>query len=898
MEEKNIEKKEEIEKNIIFKKKPDQEEEIKKILHPKIKEWFFKKYTSFSESQLYAVKEIHEKNNILITAPTGSGKTLTGFLSIINELFYLEENNLLEEKVYAVYVSPLKALNEDIKINLIEPLKEIEKITGKKTKIRIGVRTGDTKASEKQKMLKKPPHILITTPESLGIILSTKKFVEKLKGTKYIIIDEIHSLAENKRGTHLSLTLEKLQYYNPKITRIGLSATVAPIEEIAKYLAGYEYKINLKTKKEEYNLRKIKIVDVQYLKKMGLKVISPAEDLINTDIKKVHKNMYKIIHELIQQHKTTLIFTNTRSATERVVNYLKEKYPKEYTDEKKGTLIGAHHSSLSKEIRHSLEEKLRKGELKAVVSSTSLELGIDIGYIDLVILLGSPKSVARAIQRIGRAGHKLHETSKGRIIVMDRDDLIECSLILKAAKEKKIDKIHLPKNSLDVLAQQIFGFSISEEIEEKTLYNIIRQSYNYHNLKYEDYKEILLFLSGKYKLLEKKNVYPKIYYEEKNGKNYIRARGKTARIIYMTNIGTIPDESYVKVKLYGSDKIIGKIDESFLERLKKNDVFVLGGEKYIFIRSQGNTAFVKGTVDIPPTIPNWVSEMLPLSFDLAIEIGKFRERIKELLELKEKETKIKEYIKEYLHLEDKKTINAIYNYMKEQYNFYNIPTYKHIIVERYTQDGYKYLLFNTLYGRRVNDVLSRAIAYIAGKIHHTDVQIGITDNGFYIVTNKEFNLKKIISYLKAEKLRILMEEAIEKTEVLNRRFRHCATRSLMILKNYMGRKKTAGRQQLNSIRILKTIREIDKNFPILKEAKREVLEDMMDIENAKKIVLEIETKKIKVEEINIGIPSPFTFNLILQGRSDLIKIEEKHEFLKRMHNLVLAKIELNKKKNL
>ncbi len=883
------------EKNIIFKKKPDREEEIKKILHPKIKEWFFKKYKSFSEPQLYAVKEIHEKNNILITAPTGSGKTLTGFLSIINELFYLEEQNLLEEKVYAVYVSPLKALNEDIKVNLIEPLKEIEKIIGKKTKIRIAVRTGDTSSSEKQKMLKKPPHILITTPESLGIILSTKKFIEKLKGTQYIIIDEIHSLAENKRGTHLSLTLEKLQYYNPNITRIGLSATVAPIEEIAKYLSGYEYKINIKTKKEEYTLRKIKIVDVQYLKKMDLKVISPAEDLINTDIKKVHTNMYKIIHELIQQHKTTLIFTNTRSATERVVNYLKEKYPQSYTG-KKGTLIGAHHSSLSKTLRHKIEEQLRRGELKVVVSSTSLELGIDIGYVDLVILLGSPKSVARAIQRIGRAGHKLHETSKGRIIVMDRDDLIECSLILKAAKEKKIDKIHIPKNSLDVLSQQIFGFTLNQEWEEKTLYNIIRQSYNYHNLEYEDYKKILLFLSGKYKSLEEKNVYPKIFYEEKENYNIIRARGKTARIIYMTNIGTIPDESYVKVKLQGTKEIIGKIDESFLERLKKNDVFVLGGEKYIFIRAQGNTAFVKGSVDIPPTIPNWVSEMLPLSFDLAIEIGKFRERIKELFKLKEEEKKIKEYIKEYLYLEDKKTISAIYNYMKEQYYFYDIPTYKHIIVERYEQDGYKYLLFNTLYGRRVNDVLSRAIAYIGGKIHKTDVQVGITDNGFYIITNKEFNLKKILQYLKAEKLRILMEEAIEKTEVLNRRFRHCAARSLMILRNYKGRTKTAGRQQLNSIRILKTIREIDKNFIILKEAKREVLEDMMDIENAKKIVLGIEEKKIKVEEINIGIPSPFSFNLVIQGRSDLIKIEEKQEFLKRMHNLVLAKIELNKKK--
>jgi len=403
---------------VLFMNEPHPDKLTKETMHPIFMKWFFNKFKEFSEPQRYSIYNIHCRINTLVSAPTGSGKTLSAFGAVLNELIDHSEKGTLQDKIYCVYVSPLRALSNDIHKNLIEPLSEMEEIAEKKFGIRVAVRTGDTSSSEKSKMLKKPPHILITTPESLAIMLASTKFVEHLKQVEWMIVDEVHALADNKRGVHLSLCMETLSYLAPHVTRVGLSATVAPIEDIAAYLVGPN--------------KDCKIVDVQYLKKLDLKVICPVKDLIGTEHEIMHAEMYRVIDKLIQENKTTLIFTNTRSATERVVDHLKNKFPKNYSDN-----IGAHHGSLSKNLRQNLENRLRKGELKVVVCSTSLELGIDIGYIDLVICLSSPKSVARLLQRAGRAGHKLHDTVKARIIVMDRDDLVECSVMLKSAIEKK-----------------------------------------------------------------------------------------------------------------------------------------------------------------------------------------------------------------------------------------------------------------------------------------------------------------------------------------------------------------------------------------------------------------------------------------------------------------------------
>jgi len=660
--------------------------------------------------------------------------------------------------------------------------------------------------------------------------------------------------------------MERLQHLSGHMCRVGLSATVAPIDEIAHFLVGEG--------------RECKIIDIQFLKNLDLKVISPVANLIDTDHKVMHTEMYTLIDKLIQEHKTTLIFTNTRAATERVVDHLKTKFPKRYVGN-----IGAHHGSMSKTARLGIEGKLRKGELKCVVCSTSLELGIDIGYIDLVLCLGSPKSVARFLQRAGRSGHKLHETVKARIIVMDRDDLVECSVLLKSAVEKKIDKVHIPTNALDVLAQQIIGMANEQVWEENELFKTIKKSYCYKDLKRKDFNDILSYLAGEFAELEDRNIYAKIW--RNDGK--LGKRGKLSRVIYMTNIGTIPDESFVTVKI--GTEIIGMLDEGFVERMKPGDVFVLGGETYMFKYTRGMVAQVTSSVNRPPTVPRWASEMLPLSFDLATEIGKFRRFMLEKFTYKEKKEEILKFINKYLYV-DGKAATAIYQYFKEQYDYcQKIPSDKIILIEYYNDEKVPKIVFHSLFGRRVNDCLSRALAFALSRTEHKDVQLGISDNGFYINGTKKLNPMKAMKLLKADKLNLVMSTAIEKSEVFKRRFRHCATRSLMILRNYLGRRKRVGRQQVSSMILMSALKRIDPDFTILREARRECLEDLMDIGNAKKVIQGIEDGKIKLVELETNIPSPFALNLALQGYMDVLRIEDKYEFLRRMHEQIIAKIE-------
>lgn len=845
--------------------------EIYKLLHPWVKEWFKNKFNGFTESQKLSIMDVHKGNNILISSPTGSGKTLTAFLSIISQLTMLSDMDRLEDKVYCIYISPLKALDNDIEKNIDEPLREIEKIAGKELGIRKAVRTGDTSQYERTKMLKNPPHILITTPETLSILLCAPKFREKIKDVGYVIVDEIHSLADNKRGVHLSLTLERLQNLAGKFTRIGLSATVSPLEKVAHYLVG----------SQDGEVRDCKIVDVNYLKQLNMKVLCPVDDIINSDPKKVNNATYTLLDELIQSHKTTLIFTNTRSGTESVVFNLKKKFKERYDDSN----IMAHHSSLSKELRLETEDKLKDGELKVVVSSTSLELGIDIGYIDLVILISSPKSVSRALQRIGRSGHKLHQKAKGRIVVVDRDDLVECSLILKNAIEGKIDEIHIPENCLDVLAQHIYGLAIESKQNIDTIYDLVKRSYCYRNLSINDYLSVLSYLAGEYTDLEDRYVYAKIWADYDT--NMFGKRGKLARMLYSTNIGTIPDRSSARVKCAG--QVVGHVEEDFMEKLQKGDTFVLGGKIYRFNYARGMTLNVTPSSG-PPSIPSWFSEQLPLSFDLALEIQRFRALMEGKLEYGRSKEEIMNFIHEFLYV-DYNAANSIYEYFREQYLYAVIPSNKKLLIEHYKGFGdRKFVVFHTCSGRRVNDALSRAVAYILAKKYKRDIMISISDNGFYLSSEGKIGGLEAFQDLTSENIKDILIKSIDKTETLAGRFRHCAGRALMILRRYKGKEKSVSRQHIKGKILLNFVKELDENFSILKEARREVIEDFMDIKNAKRVLKMIESGQLEIKQINTTIPSPFAFNLVAQCYLDVLKYEERIEFIRRMHQAVINQI--------
>ncbi len=872
---------------IVFVDKRKRDRALPEFFLPYVREWFYSRFKGLTPPQQFSFRLIHERKNALITAPTGSGKTLAGFLTVINELFRLAEKNKLEDRIYCLYVSPLKALNNDIKRNLEIPLAEIREIAEKKFKkalaeIRVAVRTGDVTQSEKARQLKKPPHILITTPESLAIMLNAPKFREMLKTVKWVIVDEIHELASSKRGVHLSLSLERLRELTGKeFVRIGLGATLHPLEEAAKFLVGYNNK---------GELRDCVIVDVTWEKPYDLKVLCPVRDLIHISAEELNDAMYELLDKLIENHRTTLIFTNTRSGTERVVYHLKERWKRKYA-ELADSLIGAHHGSLSREVRLEVEEKLKRGELKAVVCSTSLELGIDIGYVDLVVQLGSPKSVTRAVQRIGRSGHKFGDIARGRIIALDRDDLVETSVMLACALKRKLDKFKVPKNCLDVLAQHIVGMALEKKWKIDRAFRAVKRSYCYHELSKEDFLSLLRYLSGSYVDLRDRSVYGKIWLDEET-KEFGR-RGKYTRVIYYLNLGTIPDEVKVDVYLLPGYRYIGGLEEDFLERLKPGDIFVLGGKLYYFVYARGMRCYVKeAPKEALPTIPSWFSEMLPLSFELAEEIRKFREVMRKKLEKKEGREGIISWIMKTLPV-DANTANAIYLYFKEQHEFAFIPKANELLVE-HTEDlhGRRFLVFHALFGRKVNDALSRALALIIADQIASDVLTMISDNGFALLVpqGKQANVKKAFEELFGRDIEEMLKKNVRRTELMLRRFRHCAARSFLVLRNYKGHKISVAKQQTNAQTLLRVCERIEKDFPVIKETYREILYDVMDLENAKRVLEWMKNGKLKLREISTPVPSPFAHNLILLGESDVILMADRKKRLLELYEAVLREI--------
>ena len=891
---------------IKFADEDDASETLPEGFEPYVKEWFNSEFPGLSDPQKYAFELIHEEENSLICAPTGSGKTLSAFMSALNELFRMGEEDELDDEIYVLYISPLRALSNDIERNLEDPLQGIrekaEEMGYDVPEIRSMVRTGDTTDAEKREMRENPPHIMITTPESLGILLNSPKFKENLRNVKYTITDEIHSLSANKRGVHLSLSMERLEdMVNGSPTRIGLSATQAPIDEIAKYLTGYTADEDTGTKldqndeevvsapiasREDYSPRDCTIVDVAASKEIDLETVSPVRDLIHTPPAEIQEAMYDKIHNLIQDHDSTIIFTNTRSATERIVNNLKERFPDKYDEN-----IGAHHGSMSRDKRLEVEEKLKKGEMKVGVTSTSLELGVDIGSVELVLQLGSPKGVARGIQRVGRSGHQIGEKAKGKMIVTDRDDALECSVLSKCAKEDDLDKIQIPQNSLDVLAQQVVGMACNHKWDIDHAFNVIRKSYNFVDLELGDFENVLKYLGGEYEL-EDQNVYRKIWIDHEDG--LFGRSGKMTRVIYMTNIGTIPDESGYEVVTRGDKSYVGTLDEEFLDRLTKGDIFTLGGSTYEFKYAKGMKVFVDPQPQKKPTVPSWYSQRLPLSYDLGVKIGRFRQEVEEQLDLGAGDDDIIQWIMHNYYL-DENTAEAIFRYLKEQYQLTgDVSNHSDVTVERYIDDDNRQnFIFQTIYGRRTHDALSRILAHLLQQKINKNIGMVIDDNGFILVTpRRPIDIEELLDDLVNCDLEEELKEAVGKTELMKRRFRHVAGRSLMILRNYQGNSKTVGQQQMKGHFLISAIRnQYDRDFPMIKETYREIMEDAMDIQHTKEVVDEIENGSIEIEQRKADVPSPFSHNLLLQESSDVIKMEDKKKRLQELHDQVMERIE-------
>jgi len=841
-----------------------------KGFEPLIRKWFNSKFDDLTPPQSMAVPLIHNKENVLVSSPTGSGKTLTAFLSIINDFLKLHRESKFEDGVHAIYISPLKALANDIDRNLKQPLDEMMKIAEELDidvpEIKVAVRSGDTSLKERARMVRKPPHIIITTPESLGLLLSSKKFRDHFRKTRYIILDEIHDLANNKRGTHLSLSVERLaQLIDNEPVRIGLSATQAPIEDIAGFLGGF-----IKGKP-----RPVNIVDVKERKHLDLKVICPVDNLTLHSTEVINSKMYDLLVDLVNDHRTTLIFTNTRAGTESIAIQLKERGIEK---------LAAHHGSLSKEMRLDVEEKLKGGEMDVVVSSTSLELGIDIGYVDLVVQIGSPKSIAKGLQRIGRAGHDLKAISKGRLVVFDPDDLVECAVLVRSAYKGQIDRVSIPEKATDVLAQSIIGMSLDRNWNSDEMYELVVSAYPYRNLTKHEFLDVLDFLGGN--ALEKHGVYPKIWYNKKDKDIGIK-RG--SRQIYNMNIGTIPQEINYTVVLEGRGVQLGNLSEKFVENLSKNDIFVLGGRTYQFLECNRTTVVVKDGLGRKPTVPSWSGEMLPRSFDLSESVGKFRAEVEIKLELDEEE--IIEWLKKEFRL-DKGAAKTIISHLDEQKKICGfIPSDKQLMVEGYIDNrGRSGAIFHFPFGRRVNDALSRAFAFKLGKEIGSSVRISLSDDAFLLTFPSRLAIEGIADRLLPKSLEPLLRKAITNTEIFAQRFRHCANRSFMVLRNYKGREISLPRQQLRTSQVLEAINEVD-SFPMLEEAYREVLYDAFDLKNAQIIIDDIEKGERKIKYRTYSpVPSPLSHSLILSGLSDIVLMEDRSALLRELHAQVLGRV--------
>jgi len=589
---------------------------------------------------------------------------------------------------------------------------------------------------------------------------------------------------------------------------------------------------------------------------------------LSSDI--VNSMMYDTLKELIDTHDTTLVFTNTRSGAESVVYKLKERGLEN---------IEVHHSSLGKEIRLDVEERLKHGEIKCVVSSTSLELGIDIGSVDLVCQIGSPKSVAKGLQRIGRSGHSFGKVAKGRLLVFDPDDLVECAVMCRAAHRGDIDRVGIPENCLDVLSQTIVGMSLDSRWPLEDAYQLIRGSYCYRNLPKESFMQVIRYLGSKDDF---EGVYSKIWYDEEENQF---GKKKGSRMIYFMNLGTIPEEANYRV-ITNHGSVAGELSEKFVERLSPRDVFVLGGRSFEFVRSKGMTAYVKEANGRKPTVPSWAGEMLPRSFDLSMDVAKFRREMSERILQNESEA-IKAISQEFDV--DEGSARSVYSYFKEQDAVAGfIPDDKKLAVEEYIDpSGNQKLVFHFPFGRRVNDALSRAYAHRLTGMLGANVSVTISDDSFMLGCPRMFDLDQLPGLIKATELETVLRKSLKDSEIFKLRFRHTAARSFMILRNYMGRPISVNRQQVRSTYLLEALGGMD-NVPVIEETYREVMEDDMDIKNAKYVLDLLDSGEMQLNLIRYsGTPSPFAHSAILSGFSDIVLMEDRSALLRELHRKVL-----------
>jgi ATP-dependent Lhr-like helicase len=840
------------------------------LLAPPVREWVTATFGTLTPPQAAAIPLVHGAQHVLIAAPTGTGKTLAAFLAILSELTADFQRGALADGVHAVYISPLRALGYDVQRNLERPLAEINasylgggdsRMNGDAppVPIRVASRTGDTTQAARRQLATRPPHILVTTPESLAILLATPSFLPQFGGVRWVVVDEVHAVAGNKRGAHLALSLERLAAAaRQDPVRVGLSATVAPAERVARWLGGAERRPALVT----WHAPRDAVFAVQSVL-TGEVVPNPQA---------VQRAVTATVADRAARHRTTLVFTNTRGATERLAHRLKRLFGDEE--------VAAHHSSLSREERLVVEDHLRAGGLRAVVSSTSLELGIDIGTVDETVLVSSPRDVTRALQRIGRSGHRIDRHPAGVFVATGVDDLLECIVVCERCQAGALDPIRIPTAPLDVLAQQLVGMAAAGEWREDDAFALVRRAGPYAELSRADFDAVLDYLAEASESMEERRVYAKL----ERGDGVFRARGRAVQTIFYQNVGTIAGGASVRVKTRGATQPIGTVEEEFLEQIRPGDRFLLGGRVWSFQYAQGMTAFVSPATG-RPSVPRWVSEILPATAGVARAVGALRMWARDELRLGSEESLARAIV-------DRTGVDAtdaaaVASYIGAQDALSPIPDVDEVLVERWRDPEDERVLVHAVtspLGRRANDALARAVAYRAGK---SSSGLLVDDQAFALRLPvrgawEDEDLPRLFDPAGLEED---VRRAVARSDLWGRRFRQVASIGLMLVKNYRGRSKFIGGMQHNARKIWSVLERERPDFPLVRETFRTVLEDDLDVAEARRW-LEETAGRYTLRDIEA--PPPFHFRLLAAGTTDSMLLEERDAFLRRLWDQALA----------
>jgi ATP-dependent Lhr-like helicase len=718
------------------------------------------------------------------------------------------------------------------------------------------------------------------------------------------------------------VSLERLEALaNGSPTRIGCSATIEPLSQMAKFLVGYEPVADSSddvsggeadggdgaaTGSEsamagEREPRDYEIVDARFAREFDLELECPTDDLVHTPRDVVTGEFYESLHEHVQGATNTLVFTNTRSGAERVLHNLRDRYDA-YDEENSA----CHHGSLSKDVRQEVEQKLKDGELDVVTSSTSLELGIDMPHVDLVVQVGSPKSVAAMLQRVGRAGHRVGETVTGRVVALDRDELVECAVMVKKATEGFVDSVNVPERCQDVAAQHVYGMAIAEIRPEADVKRILQGAYPYRHYGDDDWEQLLGYLTADYEGLEDKNVYAKVWRDENDepggeyhydeyepGEVLMGKRGRLARVIYMTNVGTIPDSFACDVYTRSGDEWVGQLDESYLDTLEPGDVFVLGGSNFEYKYRRGSKVYVDRTA-AAPTVPSWFSERLPLAYDLGCEVLAFQETLLEKYE-RGGTPAVRHWLREMPI--DEHAVRALSRMYDEQVRYAgaeSVSTPDRLAIEEARdRDAYeRHYYVHSNYGRRFNDGLSRLLAYRIAQEANANVTVAVADDGFTLKLplNRKVDVVGIVEDLDPDAVRSTLRQAVQGTDLLQRYFRIDATRALMILKRYKGYEKSAKQQQVASEMLLSFAEDLD-SFAVVEETYREILEDKLHVEGIEAFARSVQEGDVEVARTRVESPSPRAFGLATLMASDVVLAEDESAVLQEFHQRVVDEIE-------